>query len=1072
MKRVLLNHTIRGIIYCIALFAVNASVEVRLSSGMAPFQGKVEVRLNGENSWKYMCRNGAGWNLTVARAVCKQLGYFSVMSDMAKEYSKVQNIAFSVCDIECNPHSASLRDCTIEWNDGGKPCRCSDGQAAAITCFFPGFLGRYRENHTRVFPTPARWPISQNHTTIQACVKVCRERGKTIAVLESADECHCGDDSVDYWRYGEAIPGLPILEDTPVVQYKTQKCAGDLSNQPYQQGCGGDWQFDVYNTSFGACGGHHTDSSGYIYSPNFPGNYINEQSCTWTITVDPGHIVKLTTLMLRLQDNDLVIVKDGIEDYSSTIATFTSSSLPKPLNSSSNELLIQLNIGSQGDDLGFIFRFEVLDMAVTTTPIIPTLQPTNYTTTLGNYTIISTRRGITETISQKETVISDVKYDTVTTTSKVRNPARIAKAFTTPGKFNKAASKQATNETKSPSGRRYRTTTSTAMKTLRSTRRLATVYDGINTVIKTTLRPASTENNVTLETQKHTRRKTLTTTVPQPQSEGNRSQHAITRRTSSTSRSTHVTTSDTIEMNVKVSEMTSLPDVHQRTSQRKHSTFKLRMSPSAPVTHFGNSMNQGQQKPISVVHAYITSCVSIILIIIIVILILILKYRRKSKEKVEKYIMKSKRSDVTVGQESSGSDDDVDERSGSKNEQKLSSNVNSAARWQETRYDDKRRIEPCPRTELKSEDGLVDISTLYAKVNKAKASKGGQSLDSELKNPKKAVKKTIRFGSVIEMTERTKPSVLVRKQGILKFNDEESDKEYKDAQGIPINSARAEVDEITGHTIYESIDDKWISNREQDAESGFVDNILDGAIDDEHTTADGKNRETADIFLHDSHSFESRNTTNISDDRHAGFVDNVVYESSSGERDCESSTSDTFDAKENSCNFYAVINNAASKTGNLNGDNSDTNIFTSELAASKIDKQGKHTVGVSKQLTSDAKTSDTDSSYHNTIGTLNRNPRNKKEAGFVDNIVYGSFNNNCTSRNGERAAKCGFVENAAYESIDDIRESTVDRKIESMQSEPNKTLKVSFKDTSCSSRDLECGYVDNSIYESFDAKDD
>ncbi|XP_070554989.1 kremen protein 1-like [Ptychodera flava] len=221
--------------------------------------------------------------------------------------------------------------------------------------------------------------IPKYDVTIQGCIKECRNRGKSIAVLQSADECYCGDDSVDYWRYGEAIPGLPILPNTSAVKYNTLQCSGDNDTTAFMQGCGGDWQLDVYNTSFGACGGDYTDSSGYIYSPNFPGNYTNEQSCTWTITVDPGHIVKLATLKLRLQDNDMVIVKDGIEDHSSTISTFTGYSLPQPLYSSSNTLRVEMVTDDAGNDLGFALQYEADEITVST-PVQQSTQMTSATT--------------------------------------------------------------------------------------------------------------------------------------------------------------------------------------------------------------------------------------------------------------------------------------------------------------------------------------------------------------------------------------------------------------------------------------------------------------------------------------------------------------------------------------------------------------------------------------------------------------------------------------------------------------------------------------------------------------------
>ncbi|XP_070555183.1 uncharacterized protein [Ptychodera flava] len=359
------------------------SVEIRLVNGNTPFEGRVEVRQNGSTTWKSMCTDkDTGWNLTVARAACKQLGFNTVM--WHDRNFGVSDLNYTVCGVSCNPFASTLDECDINFGENGMGCdSCGSTlhEGTGVTCYFPekDFLGRYKEDNIRIFPIHMALPIPKYDVTIQKCIKECRDQGKTIAVLPSADECYCGDDSVDYWRYGEAIPGLPILPDTQAVKYNTLQCSGDNGTTAFMQGCGGDWQLDVYNTSFGACGGDYTDSSGYIYSPNFPGNYTNEQSCTWTITVDPGHIVKLTTLMLRLQDNDMVIVKDGIEDHSSTISTFTGYSLPQPLNSSSNTLRIEMITDNTGNDLGFVLQYEVDEITVST-PVQQSTQMTSDTT--------------------------------------------------------------------------------------------------------------------------------------------------------------------------------------------------------------------------------------------------------------------------------------------------------------------------------------------------------------------------------------------------------------------------------------------------------------------------------------------------------------------------------------------------------------------------------------------------------------------------------------------------------------------------------------------------------------------
>ncbi|XP_070555339.1 scavenger receptor cysteine-rich domain-containing protein DMBT1-like [Ptychodera flava] len=387
------------------LVSFSQQVEVRLTGGRTPFEGRVEVRRDGDNSWRYMCGTGAGWNLTVARAVCKQLGYFTVMWEWSNSEFGRSDLQSSVCDVRCPIMSESLEDCTIDWDNNGYDCQCHDNYHAGITCYYPGFLGRYKEYYDRILPITTSLQIPINHVTIQGCIGTCRDLGKTIAVLESADECYCGDGSVDYWRYGEAIPGLPILPDTQAVQYNTQQCPGDNGTSPYIQGCGGYWQFDVYDTSFGACGGDYTESSGYIYSPNFPGNYTNEQSCTWTITVDPGHIVKLTTLMLRLPD--IVIVKDGIEDHSSTISTFTGYSLPQPLYSSSNTLRIEIITNSTGNDLGFVLRFEAI-AEISSSPATSTKPSSKVSFVI--------TRSFTQTPTPEVTTIIDSRVETPSTT--------------------------------------------------------------------------------------------------------------------------------------------------------------------------------------------------------------------------------------------------------------------------------------------------------------------------------------------------------------------------------------------------------------------------------------------------------------------------------------------------------------------------------------------------------------------------------------------------------------------------------------------------------------------------------
>ncbi|XP_077863276.1 scavenger receptor cysteine-rich domain-containing protein DMBT1-like [Saccoglossus kowalevskii] len=260
----------------VCISTVNGQVDVRLSGGVTPFQGNVEIRRdNGE--WGLVCAmNTLKWDLMEARVVCKQLGFVDAMWTWSNSEYGVSNLSVRV---------------------------------------FPGFLGRYKEgNPNRVFQTTSNmYTHGNSFTTIEGCIQTCRDNSKSIAVLNSADECYCGDDDTDYQQYGEAVPGEMINE---YAFYGTQQCSGDTGTVPYIQGCGGDYQFDVYDTTIGACGGQYIDDSGYIYSPNFPDKYPRDQNCIWTITVEDNHIIQLSILMYKISTGDYVDIRDALSQCS------------------------------------------------------------------------------------------------------------------------------------------------------------------------------------------------------------------------------------------------------------------------------------------------------------------------------------------------------------------------------------------------------------------------------------------------------------------------------------------------------------------------------------------------------------------------------------------------------------------------------------------------------------------------------------------------------------------------------------------------------------------------------------
>ena len=55
--------------------------------------------------------------------------------------------------------------------------------------------------------------------------------------------------------------------------------------------------------SFPACVDALSGSSGFLTSENFPGDFVQNKDCAWTITVPPGLIIKLTFLNFTLEPN-------------------------------------------------------------------------------------------------------------------------------------------------------------------------------------------------------------------------------------------------------------------------------------------------------------------------------------------------------------------------------------------------------------------------------------------------------------------------------------------------------------------------------------------------------------------------------------------------------------------------------------------------------------------------------------------------------------------------------------------------------------------------------------------------
>ncbi|XP_041486764.1 cubilin isoform X1 [Microtus oregoni] len=110
--------------------------------------------------------------------------------------------------------------------------------------------------------------------------------------------------------------------------------------------------------NFTDCGGIQTGHSGVISSPNYPNVYGRWTQCSWLLEAPEGHIITLTFSDFHLEMDptctaDSVTVRNGGYPESPIIGRYCGWSLPGPVQSGSNKLLVTFNTNHLGQSRGF-----------------------------------------------------------------------------------------------------------------------------------------------------------------------------------------------------------------------------------------------------------------------------------------------------------------------------------------------------------------------------------------------------------------------------------------------------------------------------------------------------------------------------------------------------------------------------------------------------------------------------------------------------------------------------------------------------------------------------------------------
>lgn len=111
------------------------SVRVRLSDGVSPSQGRVEVFDEGE--WKSMC--SLGWRNSEATVVCRMLGFPPATGVTSKSAFGAGGLPIWLHEFSCNGTERQLTECAMDtiFSYDDLWFYCDDGKEAGVVCGSP-----------------------------------------------------------------------------------------------------------------------------------------------------------------------------------------------------------------------------------------------------------------------------------------------------------------------------------------------------------------------------------------------------------------------------------------------------------------------------------------------------------------------------------------------------------------------------------------------------------------------------------------------------------------------------------------------------------------------------------------------------------------------------------------------------------------------------------------------------------------------------------------------------------------------------------------------------------------------
>uniref|UniRef100_A0A671RP15 CUB and sushi domain-containing protein 2-like n=1 Tax=Sinocyclocheilus anshuiensis TaxID=1608454 RepID=A0A671RP15_9TELE len=120
------------------------------------------------------------------------------------------------------------------------------------------------------------------------------------------------------------------------------------------------------------CGGNLTQRIGTILSPGYPEPYLNSLSCVWKITVPEGMGIQIQVISFVTEQNwDSLEVFDGGDNTDTMLGSFSGTTVPALLNSTSNQLYLHFFSDISVSAAGFRLEYKTVSLTSCPETVVP-----------------------------------------------------------------------------------------------------------------------------------------------------------------------------------------------------------------------------------------------------------------------------------------------------------------------------------------------------------------------------------------------------------------------------------------------------------------------------------------------------------------------------------------------------------------------------------------------------------------------------------------------------------------------------------------------------------------------------